>query len=61
MERRQVNKLSALSDVEIEKFLNSIDIDIDTDGEEELEEDLTDDVCEAARPVNEEDEEAISI
>lgn len=54
-----MNKLSALSDVEIEKFLNSIDIDIDTDGEEELEEDLTDDVCEAARPVNEEDEEAI--
>jgi len=43
----------------LKNCLNSIDIDIDTDGEEELEEDLTDDVCEAARPVNEEDEEAI--
>jgi len=56
MERRQVNKLSALSDVEIEKFLNSIHFDIDTDGEEELEDDLTDDACEAALPVNEDKE-----
>lgn len=59
MERRQMHKLSTLSDVEIEKCLNSMDFDFDTDGEEESEDDLADEVCETAFPVNDEDQEAI--
>lgn len=54
-----MHKLSTLSDVEIEKCLNSMDFDFDTDGEEESEDDLADEVCETAFPVNDEDQEAI--
>lgn len=42
----------------LRNFINSIDFDIDTGGEDS-EEHLTGDACETALPVNEEDEEAI--
>jgi len=57
MERQ--HKLSCFSDGEIEKLLNSIDFIIDTEGENELDNDLAVDAFDAAFPNDEEDEKGI--
>jgi len=57
MERQ--HKLSCLFDGETEKLLDSIGFIIDTDGENELDNDLTVDAFEAAFPDDEEDEKGI--
>jgi len=55
----QQHKLLCLFDGETEKLLDSIGFIIDTDGENELDNDLTVDAFEAAFPVDEEDEKGI--